>query len=112
MKKMDEIGMNWWNSLTETNRNFWLISANTATPAIAWKYFLSMNSVPAGWITEEQKSFVLRGIQWWDALTEEQKSFVLAEAKTDSQLVAWELFSELSKDKTLVSTLKKLTGNV
>ncbi len=33
----DHAGMEWWNALTEPERAFWLRSANTAVPAVAWQ---------------------------------------------------------------------------
>jgi hypothetical protein len=32
----EELGMKWWNALTEAQRGEWLRRANSATPADAW----------------------------------------------------------------------------
>lgn len=34
-----ELGMTWWNRLTERERAEWLRRANTAVPAEAWEAF-------------------------------------------------------------------------
>ncbi len=35
----EKAGMDWWNALTEAERDSWCRAANTPTPAVAWEYF-------------------------------------------------------------------------
>ena len=35
----EQAGMDWWNSLTETERAHWLAVSQTAVPAEAWAAF-------------------------------------------------------------------------
>ena len=37
----DELGMTWWNNLTQNSRADWLRTASTFVPAEAWAYFKS-----------------------------------------------------------------------
>lgn len=40
MATSDEVkGMEWWNGLTEEDRDFWLRVAGSAVPADAWSFF-------------------------------------------------------------------------
>jgi len=35
----EKAGIAWWNGLTNTERAHWLKAAQTAVPAVAWRYF-------------------------------------------------------------------------
>jgi|GEM_PF-1978269 hypothetical protein len=35
----EQLGMAWWNLMTEADRRYWCFAAMTATPAEAWRYF-------------------------------------------------------------------------
>jgi hypothetical protein len=34
----EKAGIDWWNALTEAERDSWCRAANTPTPAVAWDY--------------------------------------------------------------------------
>ncbi len=42
----DQAGMDWWNSLTQADRAFWLRAALTAIPAGAWNYYKGCRGAP------------------------------------------------------------------
>ncbi len=42
----DQAGMDWWNSLTQADRAFWLRAALTAIPAGAWDYYKGCRGAP------------------------------------------------------------------
>lgn len=39
MTEDEQAGIQWWNGLNEADRTYWCMAANTAIPAMAWKFF-------------------------------------------------------------------------
>jgi hypothetical protein len=99
--RLDDIcgGMEWWESLSESERSEWFAKVGTTRPADAWDAFkrsrrlggANKNAIhvsPDLQLTEDLR----RGMEWWKSLSEEERAEWLAKLGTHRPKDAWNVF--------------------